>query len=130
MVNKIFTQKAHVDFILNEVERSFLMITRVALVFFVGLSFLSAAVFAGDEPNAAHNSTNTHDFIVAGGDGYGTSDCLATTSSCGRIVADSWCESKGYAKSVSYRIAGKDETTASVGNSSIDQAFVITCSAQ
>ena len=68
------------------------------------------------------------EFLIAGGDGYGATECLATASQCGQIVADAWCESKGYAKSFAYRRAAKDETTASVHRSNGEDAFVITCS--
>ena len=69
----------------------------------------------------------TADFVIAGGDGYGATECLASVGQCGRIVADAWCDSKGFAKAVSYRAAGKDEITASTGRATGETAFVITC---
>jgi hypothetical protein len=106
------------------------MILRVGLVAVFIVGCIAAASFAADEPVSLQNSAETRDFLVAGGDGYGTSECLATVSNCGRIVANAWCESKGFAKSTQYRVAGKDETTASVGNNAIEQAFIVTCSAK
>ncbi len=72
-------------------------------------------------------SENAHDFVIAGGDGYGATECLGSQGQCGQIVADAWCESKGYARSLAYRLAAKDETTASTGSLIREQAFVITC---
>ena len=103
------------------------MIFRISLSVFALFGFISASSFAAEEQSALQD---TRDFLVAGGDGYGTSDCLATLSSCGAIVANAWCESKGFTKSVKYRVANKDETTATVKGPAIDQAFVITCSAK
>jgi hypothetical protein len=106
------------------------MILRVGFVAVALGGFVVASSFAAEEPNLTPNLSETRDFLVAGGDGYGTSECLATASNCGRIVANAWCESKGFAKATHYRVAGKDETTASVGNNAIEQAFIVTCSAK
>ncbi len=104
------------------------MVLRVsALVALLMISSQSVNA-AQEEVQAAPAAAETHEFIVAGGDGYGTSECLASTSHCGNIVANAWCESKGHAKAVSYRLAARDETTASTGSSRVEQAFVITCS--
>ena len=86
-----------------------------------------ASVAAAGEPSAEAASL---DFVIAGGDGYGATECLATAGQCGRIVADAWCESKGYARSLAYRGAAKEETTASTGRAGGEQAFVITCAAK
>jgi hypothetical protein len=70
------------------------------------------------------------DFIVTGHDGYGTQECLVSQSSCGRIVADAWCEAKGFRSAQAYRIAGADEITGSISDPSrgkAPDAFVITC---
>ena len=106
------------------------MMLRVCLVAVAFIGIIAASSFAADEPVQTQNASQTRDFIILGGDGYGTSECLATASNCGNIVANAWCESKGFAKSVSYRLAHKDETTASVKIAAIEQAFVITCSAK
>ncbi len=122
------TRIIHSDF--NNTRKYYFMIMRVGLIaVFLG-GFVAVSSFAAEEPNLAQNLTETRDFLVAGGDGYGTSECLATASNCGRIVANAWCESKGFAKAVNYRVAGKDETTASIGNNAIEQAFIVTCSAK
>ena len=69
------------------------------------------------------------DFIIAGNDGYGTQECLVSQSSCGRIVADAWCEAKGFKNALSYRTAAPDEITGSVSPAASKpvDVFVITC---
>ena len=81
-------------------------------------------------PSEDTTEISSLDFVIAGGDGYGATECLATAGQCGKIVADAWCESKGYAKALAYRTAAKEETTASTGRSGGEQAFVITCAAK
>lgn len=68
------------------------------------------------------------EFVIANDDGYGTSDCLTKSTACGKIVADAWCESKGFARSVAYRLAERGETTQSIRAGSVQEAFVISCS--
>ena len=107
------------------------MILRVSLSVIALTGCIAASSFAADEPVASQNTPEqVRDFLVAGGDGYGTSECLSSKSNCGAIVANAWCESKGYAKSVSYRLANKEESTGSIKTTIIDQAFIITCSAK
>lgn len=69
------------------------------------------------------------DFIIAGSDGYGTQECLTSRSDCGRIVADAWCEAKGFKSAVSYRQLDRDEITGSAGTSGGRpiESFLISC---
>lgn len=69
------------------------------------------------------------DFVILNDDGYGTSDCLVKGSACGKIVADAWCESKGFSKSVAYRPADVGDVTHSTGTSprQMSESFVISC---
>jgi hypothetical protein len=69
------------------------------------------------------------DFVIAGSDGYGTQDCLATKTDCGRIVADAWCESKGFKRALAYRKLGAEEVTGSTGSASSKpvESFLISC---
>lgn len=68
-------------------------------------------------------------FVIAANDGYGIGECLATNSSCGRIVADAWCEAHGRAKSISWGAA--DDVTGSIETISTTRktpdAFIVTC---
>lgn len=81
------------------------------------------------KPSQSTANGDHFDFLIAGGDGYGATECLASAGQCGQIVANAWCDSKGYSRSVSYRVAEKDEITASTGRIGSEQAFIITCTA-
>lgn len=76
------------------------------------------------------NEPRQKDFVILNDDGYGTSDCLTKDSSCGKIVADAWCESKGFAKSVAYRPAEASDVThsSSMAKATLAESFVISCS--
>jgi len=57
-------------------------------------------------------AADSRSFIVPPADGYGVSECLAKTGDCGRVVADSWCESYGFSKATSYGPA--DDVTSAI----------------
>ncbi|MCA0424461.1 MAG: hypothetical protein LCH61_14285 [Proteobacteria bacterium] len=77
---------------------------------------------------AAQTEIKRKEFVIDGDDGYGTSDCLTTGSACGKIVADAWCESKGFAKAVAYRVAEAGDVTHSTSRArAVRSAFVISC---
>ena len=42
-------------------------------------------------PQAAEN------YVIPSSDGYGIGDCMHAGMDCGRVIADSWCESHGHA---------------------------------
>jgi hypothetical protein len=93
------------------------------------LSFaLLTSLFSTFSVQSASSDTRSKDFIIQNDDGYGTSDCLAKGSACGKIVADAWCESKGFGKSVAYRAVDPSDVTNSINTrrSSVD-AFLISC---
>jgi hypothetical protein len=94
------------------------------------LTALSAAVFVGVSAQSNSGEARQRDFVILNDDGYGTSDCLAKASACGKIVADAWCESKGFARAVSYRPAQAEDMTQTVstGRSLLNETFVISCS--
>lgn len=72
-------------------------------------------------------------FLIPQAEGYGMSNCLAEGSECGRIVAQAWCESKGFDKVASWGVAGPADITGSVTSSRATAAavqeppLVITC---
>jgi hypothetical protein len=75
---------------------------------------------AGDGPS----------FIIPPTNGYGIAECLAKAGDCGRIVADSWCESKGFSKATGYGPA--DDVTSAIAvfheaNHFEPGSFIITC---
>lgn len=36
-------------------------------------------------------------YVIPSSDGYGIGDCMHAGMDCGRVIADSWCESHGHA---------------------------------
>ncbi len=42
----------------------------------------------------AHAAEN---YVIPSSDGYGIGDCMHAGMDCGRVIADSWCESHGHA---------------------------------
>jgi hypothetical protein len=53
-------------------------------------------------------------FLIPQTDGYGLGDCLAEGRECGKIVADAWCESKGFTRAASYGVASPTDFTGTV----------------
>ena len=54
-------------------------------------------------------------FLIPAADGYGVADCLsAGGSECGRIVADAYCESQGFARAARFGRAAAEDLTGSV----------------
>lgn len=91
---------------------------------------LATAVFSVISAQSAPTEPRRKDFVIQNDDGYGTSDCLTKGSACGKIVADAWCESKGFAKALAYRPTEAGDVTHSTGTgrlAAID-SFVISCS--
>lgn len=63
------------------------------------VAFAAAMTFTGGA-----GAQDQRTFAIPEHDGYGVGDCLAAgpKSTCGRIVADAWCESKGFARAKSF----------------------------
>lgn len=103
------------------------MITFV-MRFGAGIAVLAGvAVLVSGQAGTARPASTEHEFVIPGGDGYGTSDCLASPGNgCGRLIADAWCEANGFARSDSYRALRSDETTAST-TGLVQPAYLIAC---
>jgi hypothetical protein len=100
----------------------------ILAIFAIAAASATVVMVTGHETEARVNKQR--DFIIAGSDGYGTQDCLASGSSCGRIVADAWCESKGFKAALAYRKLAPDEITGSTStgpNGSTPDSFLISC---
>ena len=41
-------------------------------------------------------------FVISDSEGYGIMDCLTDGASCGRVVADAWCEAHGFGAARSF----------------------------
>jgi hypothetical protein len=71
-------------------------------------------------------------FVITDQEGYGTGECLEKESACGTIIADSFCESKGFKAAQFYRKAAADDVTGSIVSERTPpprdpQAFIISC---
>lgn len=70
-------------------------------------------------------------FLLPPADGYGIADCLTSDRECGKIVANAWCEAKGFAKAASYGAVAPTEITGSVSargrSASSEPPLMITC---
>ncbi len=42
-------------------------------------------------------SRAAENYVIPSSDGYGIGECMHAGMDCGRVVADSWCESHGHA---------------------------------
>jgi hypothetical protein len=101
------------------------LLASLAVVSIAALVSVTSAI----EPKP-QQSRKVRDFVIAGSDGYGTQECLATKSSCGRIVANAWCEAKGLKAAQAWRQLGPDEITGSTNtsrNAKPVESFLITC---
>ncbi len=61
-------------------------------------TFRAAAIAAGLAlAAAALPARAAENYVIPSSDGYGISDCMHSGVDCGRVIADSWCESHGHA---------------------------------
>lgn len=71
-------------------------------------------------------------FLVSQNDGYGVAECLASGGECGRIVANAWCETKGYVRATSFAPVAPEDFTGSIERVSTgrpaEQPIAVTCS--
>lgn len=83
-------------------------------------STVVAALFASTAfvpPLSANNAPVRQTvFTIADQDGYGTSECLERPGGCGKLIADGFCESKGFKGSVFHRKADPDDVTGSIAS--------------
>jgi hypothetical protein len=64
---------------------------------------------------AAPNSVSPDGvYLIPANDGYGVAECITSKRSCGRIVADAWCQNHGYKTALSFGVADKADFTGSV----------------
>jgi len=65
-------------------------------------------------------------FLISPNDGYGLQDCLATSSECGQVVADAFCEAHGEGPAVSFGPRSKF-TEEATRISTTEEPYVINC---
>jgi hypothetical protein len=92
----------------------------------------SAAAFLTVVPNggAVKAAPSTATFVVPAHDGYGIAECLASSSECAKVVADTWCESQGFKGAESFGLAAAEDMTGSIQTASYtarERPFSVTC---
>ena len=88
-------------------------------------------VVAQAAPKSGGEKTETT-FLIPANDGYGVADCISSNKTCGKIVADAWCQNHGYKVALNYGVADRADFTGSVpkptGNDSGSMPMVVNCS--
>jgi hypothetical protein len=97
-----------------------------------GFAAAFVAIAAAQTTAANQTAPRPNLFIITDQEGYGTGECLERQGGCGKIIADSFCESKGFKAADYYRKAAADEVTGSIASERKPpprdpQAFVIAC---
>lgn len=86
---------------------------------------------AGMSITSGASAQSERSFLVPANDGYGIADCLAEGASCGKIVADAWCQAKGLGKAVGFGPVDPTDVTASVRTAQVAtpaaRSYTITC---
>lgn len=60
-------------------------------------------------------AAETRTFVIANSaDGYGVDQCLATGATCGKLIANSYCQAQDYALAASFRKIERSEVTGTV----------------
>jgi hypothetical protein len=104
-------------------------LTGLAFTFALAAAAASFAGLTGGTRSAAGGAEAM--FLVPATDGYGVGECLSSGAACGKVVADAWCQTQGYAQAVSFRRAEADDLTGSVQRVStaerVETPVAITC---
>lgn len=58
-------------------------------------------------------------YVIPSSDGYGISDCMHAGTDCGRVIADSWCESHGHAHVLAFGTV--EDVTGAIRASTVGQ---------
>jgi hypothetical protein len=88
----------------------------------VGLAFYLCGLMTVDMAFA-----ESHDFVVAGNDGYGVQECLAEAGPCGQVVADAWCEAHGLGHALRFGAQSTFTGGRPTNVASTDEPYVIRC---
>lgn len=84
----------------------FQKIIQIVVPFAAAFLALSAASYRSAQ------AQGNHMLVIPASDGYAFDDCLATDKSCGKIIADAWCEAHGMSASLSFSRA--EDITATI----------------
>jgi hypothetical protein len=98
----------------------------------VGGELVATSIAQDKAATTQERAQRQRHFVILDQDGYGTGECLEKPGGCGKIIADSYCESKGFKVSESHRRADPDDVTGSISTEKPTprretRAFVISC---
>lgn len=94
------------------------------------LHLLAALLFSLSIP-ALSQAQELRRLVIPAQDGYDFDACQKNSGQCAQIIADAWCDAKGFGKAVGFEHMDQYETTASLiqmNQSTRRPALVITCS--
>ena len=94
------------------------------------LHLLAALLFSLSIP-ALSQSQELRRLVIPAQDGYDFDACQKNSGQCAQIIADAWCDAKGFGKAVGFEHMDQYETTASLiqmNQTTRRPALVITCS--
>lgn len=96
----------------------------------IAVPLLAGLVLAASHGQARAAADAHGVYVIPGHDGYALVECITQKKGCGKIVADSWCESHGHGPAQAYGRA--DDITGSVGAAAASvkldaDAAVVTC---
>ena len=103
----------------------------IALVGLFGIigAGLSLSILPSTKTVAAASDQRT--FLIPASDGYGVADCISSKSECGKIVANAWCEAKGFKMATSFGLADREDFTGTLTKTTVtaepEQPLVIVC---
>ena len=75
---------------------------------------LLAAVLFSLSWTAPSKAQELRRLVIPAQDGYDFEACQKNSSQCAQIVADAWCDAKGFGKAVRFEHMDQYETTASL----------------
>ena len=81
---------------------------------------------------AAAKADDIRRFVIPAHDGYDLEACMTTSNSCAQIVANAWCDAKGYNQAIAFEPVPAGDITASLVTTSLRSnprnGVLITCS--
>ena len=94
------------------------------------ITLFIAALFLSLPPVLSVQAQEARRLVIPAQDGYDFDGCQKNSSQCAQIIADAWCDAKGFGKAIGFEHMDQSETTASMLNKSQTSkrpALVITC---
>ena len=101
----------------------------IAVLAFTAVLASAAASFTV-LPEAPRGAVANATFLVPAEDGYGVGNCLASGGECAQLVANSWCETQGFARAVRFGPTPPEAVTnlvQTVSSGSRERPVSITC---